>query len=123
MALLILRLLVPLLPVLAWILYRTLRYYRIEQLKDLPRLKPDLIWGHMKVVNEYITEMEQSRKGAHEGKPLRQRVYMSGRNFKVFSEPPRLSRLYQGFLFSWHPREKIAVFSASLDLMNRLLCA
>jgi hypothetical protein len=63
----LLRLLIPIVPVLAWLLYKVLRYYRIEQLKGIPRLKPDLIWGHLKVVGEYIAKMEKEKKGAHEG--------------------------------------------------------
>lgn len=59
--------LIAVVPVLIWFLYKTLRYYRIEQLRDLPRLKPDLVWGHMKVVGEYIARVEKERKGGHEG--------------------------------------------------------
>ncbi|QDS73378.1 hypothetical protein FKW77_007316 [Venturia effusa] len=56
----------PLLFLAAYLAYRFLRYYRINQFKALPRLKPDLVWGHMKVVGEYVREMERERKGAHE---------------------------------------------------------
>ncbi|TLD37964.1 hypothetical protein E2P81_ATG03639 [Venturia nashicola] len=55
-----------LLPLLVWFVYRLLRYYRLEQFRGLPRMKPDLIWGHMKVVGEYVKEVEKERRGAHE---------------------------------------------------------
>lgn len=57
----------PLLSLLAWLSYRLLNHYRIEQFKALPRMKPNLIWGHMKAVGEYVRELEAGRKGAHEG--------------------------------------------------------
>lgn len=59
--------LLPLLPISAWLIYKFLNYYRIDQLKALPRMKPDLFWGHMKVVGEYVKILEREKKGAHEG--------------------------------------------------------
>lgn len=58
---------IPLIPLLVWLAYKFLNYYRIEQFKALPRMRPDLIWGHMKVVGEYVKASEKGRKGAHEG--------------------------------------------------------
>ncbi|KAE9978939.1 hypothetical protein EG327_007200 [Venturia inaequalis] len=57
---------IPLVPLLVWLAYKFLNHYRTEQFKALPRMRPDLIWGHMKVVGEYVKASEKGRKGAHE---------------------------------------------------------
>ena len=41
-----------LIPVVLFYLYRRLRWLRFEQYKDFPQLPADLLWGHMKVINE-----------------------------------------------------------------------
>ncbi|KAF2423662.1 cytochrome P450 monooxygenase [Tothia fuscella] len=41
-------------PFLAWLGYRFIRKKRFEQYKNIPRLPPNLIWGHLKALNEFI---------------------------------------------------------------------
>jgi hypothetical protein len=45
-------------------LYRLVRWHRIEQLKAYPRLKPHLIWGHLKWVGNTLKYLP---KNAHKG--------------------------------------------------------
>lgn len=51
----------PALPFLLWFLYLRLRYYRMEQLKGYPRLKPDLIFGHLKAIGEEYAKGDKNR--------------------------------------------------------------
>lgn len=45
-------------------LWRLLRWYRIEQFKRYPRIQPDPIWGHLKMMGEAFKRVP---KGAHSG--------------------------------------------------------
>lgn len=52
---------------LAVYLFTKIRRARFEQYRKLPQLKPSLIWGHLKAVNEF---MARARPGCHSGKLL-----------------------------------------------------
>jgi hypothetical protein len=49
------------LPVVGWLAYSSLKHARFQQFKNIPRLSPDLIWGHMKLVNEYQIKVGKQR--------------------------------------------------------------
>ena len=49
---------------LAFYLYTQLRRLRFEKFRGAPQLETSLVWGHMKVFNDFLTS---SRPGAHPG--------------------------------------------------------
>ena len=62
----VLKAILILLPLLAYYLYRRLQWYRFEQQKDFPRPPTDLLWGHVKLINERIQDPKEMA-GRHSG--------------------------------------------------------
>jgi hypothetical protein len=52
----LLRLVLIALPFLAWVAYSYVKRIRFQQFKNIPRLSPSLVWGHMKLINEYMVK-------------------------------------------------------------------
>lgn len=50
--------------VLGSYLYHKIRWWRLEQFKDIPHVQPDGFWGHLKLMGEM---MGSARKNAHPG--------------------------------------------------------
>jgi len=69
-------------PFVLYYLYRRLRWLRFEQYKDFPQLPSDLLWGHMKLMNEVRTE-----PGQH---PRRHSDYFMYELVKRAGHPPLL---------------------------------
>jgi hypothetical protein len=57
----VLGLFLAVLPILGWLAYSFVKRARFQQFKNIPRLSPDLIWGHMKLVNEYQIKVGKQR--------------------------------------------------------------
>lgn len=53
------------LPLLALWLYPTLKRMRYGPLANFPAVKADLVWGHMKALNEYIVAGNKTMPGRH----------------------------------------------------------
>lgn len=53
-------------PLVLYHAYSLLRWYRVEQLKAYPRLRPDSIWGHLKDVGEAMNG-GKGREGQNDG--------------------------------------------------------
>jgi hypothetical protein len=50
--------------VLGSYLIRKIRWWRLEQFKSIPQIKPDGFWGHLKLIGEL---MGSARENAHPG--------------------------------------------------------
>jgi len=46
---------------LVWLLYVTLRRTRFSKHQGLPRPPPSLIWGHLKLIGEYVAKGDPRR--------------------------------------------------------------
>ncbi len=62
----ILKVLLIAIPVIGFYLYRRLKWLRFEQYKGYPAPQSDLIWGHMKLINETMSDPTKIA-GRHSG--------------------------------------------------------
>jgi hypothetical protein len=53
--------LVAVAPALLVYLYSRLRYFRLIQYRHLPQFEPSLLWGHLKIINDFLQRGDPSR--------------------------------------------------------------
>lgn len=54
-------------PLLVWYLYAKLKWMRFEQYKNYPSAPTSLLWGHLKLINEFSQKGDVRRHSGQSG--------------------------------------------------------